>query len=205
MGDSPTALIWLLNKIYVRVIHHVQASGTATIPRTSHPGKLIVVCKHQSPIDPLLVQSQCRFKIRWLMAREYMSPELDFIWKYSQVIPVARDGKDSVALRTALRCLRDDGVIGIFPEGGIHNPRNAIHPFAEGIGAMIAISKAKVLLVTVDGTPQNDEMEDAIFERSRSTVAFLDLIQYPESSTKSEITNDLRRRLSEATGWTLVN
>lgn len=205
MGDGPTALLWVLNKVYVRLVHHLKAEGCNIIPNTVHPGKLIVVCKHQSPIDPLLVQSQCRFKIRWLMAEEYMFSSLNVVWKYSEVIPIARDGTDAAGLRVALRYLKQNGVIGIFPEAGIKQPREALHPFAEGVGAMISHSNAKVLLVTVDGTPLNDEMGDAIFERSRSTVKFIDLIEYPESATKSEITSDLRSRLSQATGWSLVN
>jgi 1-acyl-sn-glycerol-3-phosphate acyltransferase len=205
MGDDPTALLWLLNIGYVRWVHRLQSLGTDIIPRAVHPGKLIVVCKHQSPVDPLLVQSQCRFKIRWLMAQEFMFPSLDFVWKYSEVIPVARDGQDSAGLRIALRYLKENGVIGIFPEGGIKQPREAIHPFAEGVGAMISHTHARVLLVSVDGTPMNDEMDEAIFERSHSIVRFIDLIQYPDSATKSEITADLRSRLSQATGWSLVN
>jgi 1-acyl-sn-glycerol-3-phosphate acyltransferase len=205
MGDGPTAMLWLVNRVYLRLIHHVQAYGIDKIPNTVTPGKLIVVCKHQSPIDPLLVQSQCRFKIRWLMAKEFMIPSLNVFWKYSEVIPVSRDGRDSAALRTALRYLRNDGVIGIFPEGGIRTPRNAIHPFVDGIGAMVAISKARVLLVTVADTPQNDDMVDAIFERSHSQVSFIDIIEYPKNASKIEITEDLRARLSEASGWSLVN
>jgi len=139
------------------------------------------------------------------MAREYMLPSLDFVWKHSDVIPVARDGQDTAGLRVALRHLKHNGVIGIFPEAGIKQPREAIHPFEEGVGAMISRTKARVLLVIVDGTPINDEMSDAIIERSHSTVRFLELIEYPESATKSEITSDLRSRLSQATGWSLVN
>ncbi len=204
MGDGPSALLWLFNKCYVRIIHHVQAFGTDCIPTSVFPGKLIVVCKHQSPIDPLLVQSQCHFKIRWLMAKEFMAPSLDFIWEYGQIIPIARDGKDSSGLRVALRHLKDNGVIGIFPEGGIKQPREAIHPFEVGIGAMIAHSKAPVLLVTVDDTPMVDEMEGALLERSHSTVRFIELIRFPEEATKNEITKDLRDRLAQATGWPLV-
>jgi len=204
MGDVPSALLWLFNQFYVRFFHRAQAFGRETIPRFVFPGKLIVVCKHQSPIDPLLVQSQCKFKIRWLMAQEYMIPTLDYVWKSAEIIPVVRDGQDSAGLRLALRHLKNDGVIGIFPEGGIKQPREAIHPFAEGIGAMIAHSKAPVLLATVDGTPMNDEMADAMFERSHSSVRFIELIHFPEDATKNEITEGLRQRLAEATGWPLV-
>ncbi|MBC8200518.1 MAG: 1-acyl-sn-glycerol-3-phosphate acyltransferase [Planctomycetes bacterium] len=204
MGDGPSAFLWLFNKCYVQIIHHVQAFGTDCIPAGVFPGKLIVVCKHQSPVDPLLVQSQCHFKIRWLMAKEYMVPSLDFVWEHGQIIPVTRDGKDSAGLRVALRHLKENGVIGIFPEGGIKQPRKAIHPFAEGIGAMIAHSMAPVLLVTVDDTPMDDEMERALFERSYSRVRFIELIRFPKEATKNEITKDLRDRLAQATGWPLV-
>ena len=66
-------------------------------------------------------------------------------------------------------------------------------------------SKAKVLLVTVDGTPMNDDMNKAVLERSHSVIRFIEPIEYPESATKSEITDDLRTRLAQATGWSLVN
>ncbi|MGY8752347.1 MAG: lysophospholipid acyltransferase family protein [Phycisphaerales bacterium] len=204
MGDGPSAFLWLLNACYVRLVHRIAPLGTEIIPKGLFPGKMIVVCKHQSPIDPLLVQSQCRFKIRWLMAQEFMLPSLDFVWKHAEIIPVARDGKDTRSLRLALRHLKNDGVIGIFPEGGIKQPRNAIHPFAEGVGAMIARAKVPVLLATVDGTPTDDDMDGAMIELSHSKVRFIELIHFPEDATKSEITNELRQRLAQATGWPLV-
>lgn len=204
MGDGPSALLWLFNKCYIRWMHRVTASGTEIIPKGLFPGKMIVVCNHQSPIDPLLVQSQCIFKIRWLMAQEFMLPSLDFVWEHAEIIPVARDGNDTRSLRLSLRHLKNDGVIGIFPEGGIKQPRNAIRPFSEGVGAMIAHAKAPVLLAAVDGTPMDDDMDGAIFERSRSTVRFIELMHFAEDATKSEITEELRQRLAQATGWPLV-
>ena len=138
------------------------------------------------------------------MAKEFMTKSLDFVWRNAEIISVARDGNDSAGLRVALKHLKNNGVIGIFPEAGIKQPREAIHPFSEGVGAMIAHTNAPVLLALVDGTPLNDEMDEAIFERTQSTVRFLDLIHYPKDATKNEITSDLRERLSQATGWPLV-
>jgi len=205
MGDGPAALLWYVNKVYVMAFHNLKAKGCAIIPNSVFPGQLIVVCKHQSPVDPLLVQSRCRFKIRWLMAEEYMAPSLAAVWKHAEVIPVSRDGTDSAGLRTALRHLKQDGVIGIFPEGGIHQPREAIHQFYQGAGALIAHTHAKVLLVTVDGTPRCDEMDQAIFEPSHATVRFLEILEFPTTATHEIITTTLRTRLSEATGWSLVD
>ena len=205
MGDGSSAILWYVNYLYVRLFHRLKASGTDIIPDTLRPGPLVVICNHQSPIDPLLVQSQCRFKIRWLMAEEFMIPEANFVWKLGEIIPVARDGNDTAGLRVALRHLRNNGVIGVFPEGGIKEPRGWVHPFLEGAGAMIAKTKARVLLAIVDDTPQKDEMSKALTERSFSTVEFVDLITFPEKLTGKEITSELRRRIAETTHWPLVN
>ena len=205
MGDGPSALLWYISAIYVHWFHRLKATGTAVIPDSITPGPLVVICNHQSPIDPLLVQSQCRFKIRWLMAEEFMLSEANFIWKLGEIIPVTRDGQDSASLRTAIRHLRNKGVIGIFPEAGIKKPRHSVHPFLEGAGAMIAKTKAKVLLVIVDNTPQNEDMTKAVKERSFSTVQFVELTSFPEKSTGKEITAKLRARIAEITQWPLVN
>jgi 1-acyl-sn-glycerol-3-phosphate acyltransferase len=139
------------------------------------------------------------------MAEEFMIPAADFVWKLGEVIPVARDGTDTAGLRTALRHLRKNGVIGIFPEGGIKTPRGSVHPFLEGAGAMIAKTHARVLLTIVDGTPQNDDMAKALVERSNSRVHFIEINSFPEKSTGKEITHELRSRIAEITHWPLVN
>ncbi len=205
MGDGPSAILWYLNWTYVHFFHRLKATGTDIVPNTLTPGPLVVICNHQSPIDPLLVQAQCRFKIRWLMAEEFMLPAADFVWKLGGIIPVARDGNDTAGLRTALRHLRKNGVIGIFPEGGIKEPRNSVHPFLEGAGAMIAKTNAKVLLAIVEGTPQNSEMAKAMVKRSHSTLKFVELCSFKENTTGKEITSELRHRIAEITGWPLVN
>jgi 1-acyl-sn-glycerol-3-phosphate acyltransferase len=205
MGDGPSAILWFLNWLYVRWFHRLKASGTEIIPGTLTPGPLVIISNHQSPIDPLLIQSQCRFKIRWLMAEEFMIPAVAFVWKLGEVIPIARDGTDTAGLRTALRHLKKNGVIGIFPEGGIKTPRGSVHPFLEGAGAMIAKTHARVLLTIVDGTPQNDDMAKALVERSNSRVHFIEINSFPEKSTGKEITHELRSRIAEITHWPLVN
>jgi len=205
MGEGSTAIIWYLNLFYVKVFHRLKAFGNDLIPDELYPGKIVVVCNHQSPIDPLLVQSQCRFKIRWLMASEYMKPSMALLWKLSGVIPIARDGHDTAGLRTALRHLKQNGVIGIFPEGGIKQPRHTVHPFEEGVGAMIAKTHAKVLLFTVDGTPPSDELDAAFSERSYAKVRCIGMQTFKDDATPIEITSSLQQRISEVTGWPLVD
>lgn len=197
-------MIWHLNGLYTAAIHHVHAEGTACVPDTIDTGPLLVVCNHQSPVDPLLVQSQCRFLVHWLMASEYMIWPLGLVWRTCGVIPVDRDGKDSAALRAALRLLREGKAVGVFPEGGIRPERGTIGPFLEGVGVLAARGGRRVLLASVDETPRNENMLRALLERSESQVRFIDMMTFDESMTAAQITDALRHRLSEATGWAMV-
>ena len=205
MGNGPAAVIWHINRLYVHWFHRLKVSGSSVIPNEVEPGKIVVISNHQSPVDPLLIQSQCKFKIRWLMASEYMIPQFSFIWKLSETIPVDRDGQDSTALRKALRHLGQDGVIGLFPEGGIGDVREGVKPFVEGAAAMIAKTKARVLLAIVDGTPLQEGITEALCERSYSKVHFVDCFSFPDSMNVEQITSVLRTRIAEETGWPLVD
>ena len=51
----------------------------------------------------------------------------------------------------------------------------------------------------------NDEVDEAIFQKSNSKIQFIDLIEFPDSATQTEITTTLRARMAEATGWSLVD
>lgn len=203
-GRGVPAVIWHFNRLYTAAVHHVRAGGCNCVPDTIDAGPLLVVCNHQSPVDPLLVQSQCRFLVHWLMAREYMIRPLGWVWRSCGVIPVDRDGKDSAALRSALRLLRSDKVVGVFPEGGIRPDRGTIGPFLEGVGVLAARGGRRVLLVSVDETPRSENMVRALLERSESQVRFIDLMTFEESMTAEAITDALRQRLAGATGWALV-
>ncbi|MDY7110388.1 MAG: lysophospholipid acyltransferase family protein [Planctomycetota bacterium] len=203
-GDAAHGLMWRVLRLYCRLWHRVTYSGSELLPVSDedHQG-LIVVSNHTGSVDPLLIQTGCRFLIRWLMATDTMIPELDWLWRQQQMIPVERQGRDSSALREAIRHVRSGGCIGIFPEGRIAVPPREIRPFLPGVGGLITRTKAPVLLVWVSGTPDTPIMVEALKTRSNAHVHFIDLIDYRDESDPKEITADLRRRIQEASGWPL--
>ncbi len=204
-GNPLTGLIWLLLNIHFRLLHGLRIEQQGKVPRGLDAGPLIVVCNHQSPIDPLYVQAGCQFMIRWLMAREYRTSAIDWFWAAADPIMVARDGQDAAGFRAALRHLRGGGVVGIFPEGGIQEQRQAIHPFIDGAGLLASRAPAALLLVTVDGTPHTENMFAALFEPCQTTVRFIDLLTFDRGSSPADITATIRGRMAEATGWPLVD
>ncbi len=226
--EEPAAgLTLLFLRFYARWFHRLTVLGRDNVPRSMHPGPLIVVCNHTAGLDPVVVQAAVPFEIRWMMARDMMPRALDMVWKFTGVIPVNRAGADMTAARQALRYLSEGGgggdressggagaarggggVIGIFPEGGIERPARTILPFQPGVGLLIHKSRAPVLQVIIDGTPQTPTAWGSLFQRSTRvvTVRFLPIRRYEQSGLgAAEIARDLRDRLIAETGWPAVD
>jgi 1-acyl-sn-glycerol-3-phosphate acyltransferase len=202
--DPTTGLMQWIVRIYCRVWHRARFSRLEHV-RTAARARdgLIVVSNHTGAVDPLVIQSQCPFIIRWLMASEMMIPQLDWFWRRQKVIPVNRDGRDTSALRAAIRHVRHGGCVGIFPEGRIVQPPREIRPFVPGVGALVAKTQAPVLVCWVSGTPDTPIMSEALASRSHARVVYLDVIEFAENDSPETITAALRRRIHEASGWPL--
>ena len=203
-GDAETGLMWWAVRAYCRVMHRTRYRGLELLPQSDgdHAG-LIVVSNHTGSVDPLIIQSRCRFHIRWLMATDTMAPLLDWLWKWQEVIPVRRDGRDAAALREAIRHVRGGGAVGVFPEGRIAVPPREVRPFFSGVGVLIAKTQVPVLLVWVSGTPDTSDMFQALTTRSRARVEFIDVVDFGGEEEASVITERLRERISEVSGWAL--
>ena len=202
-GHPLTTLAWLILRLYNRIVHRVRIEGAEHLPKANPAGPLIVVSNHGAGIDPLLLQGACRFHIRWMMASDTMSPNLDWFWKWQRIIAVHRDGSDSAALREAIRHVRGGGVLGLFPEGGLAPRDGVIRAWMPGIGLLVKRAKAPVLLAWVTETPICDSAFGSLTRFSRSRVVFVDHITFPPDESPESIVARLRERLADVSGWTL--
>lgn len=203
-GDVLTDLATRITWVYARLAHNLRVEGAENIPRTNTPGPLVVVANHTAGVDPLLIQSVCPFFIRWMMARDMQLPALEIFWKWAEIIPVDREQRDSTSAREAIRHLAQGEVLGIFPEGMLERPAQELLPFVAGVGLIVHRSKAPVLPVIIDGTPQVDPAWSSLWRTSRSTLRFLPIIDYSDSELRpGAIAEDLRQRFAGWTGWPL--
>lgn len=203
-GKAITGLLWWSVRIYCRLWHRAGYVGAEILPKSrgDHNG-LIVISNHTGAVDPLVIQTRCRFAIRWLMATDTMLPELNWLWKQQDMIPVRRDGTDSAALREAIRHARAGGVVGIFPEGRITTPPRQIRPFLPGVGFLITRSRVPVLVCWVSGTPDTNNMHEALSTRSNARVEFIDIVDFGDEKDGDKITEQLRQMIADASGWPL--
>ncbi|MCL4210143.1 MAG: 1-acyl-sn-glycerol-3-phosphate acyltransferase [Phycisphaeraceae bacterium] len=204
-GSVTLGAAWRFARFFCRVVHQVRVTGLEHLPPGGNrPGPLIVVSNHTCGLDPLLIAAACPFHIRWMMASNYMTPEARWFWRWVDVIPVSRDGKDTGPAREAIRHVREDrGCVGIFPEGGIPDPPGRIRPFQPGVGLIVSRSRAPVLLTWVSGTPRGTSPFGAVIKPSRSRVHFVGLFDFTGERDPQAIADRLRAELARASGWPL--
>ena len=97
--------------LYPLRIHH---------PERLPDGPMVVCATHSNLVDPILIMivlSIRRFP-RFLSKKELFSiPLVGPFLRWIGMIPVDRGKADISSIKTALRVLKDKGIIGIFPEG----------------------------------------------------------------------------------------
>lgn len=197
-------------KRYLRLVHRWKVEGAEHMPMT---GGVLLVANHTAGLDPILVSTCTPRFVRWIMALDMRLPQLEWFWKWQRIIFVGREHKrgpikggsdhGAAGIRVALEELKQGGVVGIFPEGGIERPPEMVMPFQAGVGLMIRKAKVPVVPVWISGTPQVDPAWASLWHRSKSRVVFGEPIDYTgKKMSATEIAEDLRRWMLNASGWT---
>lgn len=203
-GETPIVrllrpLVWLV----MQSLHRVRFAGFEKVPRTIGPEGLVLVSNHSSLVDPLILQALCVSAVRWMMDASFMSSRGGWFWRATKVIPVSFGPGDAEAFADAVAHVRSGGVLGVFPEGGLPRPPCEIRPFLPGVGAIVARTKAPVLLVWVNGGPRANGVLGSILTRSEITVTTLGVIRFEgrEARDIEGITRRLRAEIARASGW----
>lgn len=107
--------IKFIASVIFKLIYKIEVTGLENIPTD---GKLIVCGNHINNLDPIIVSIIFPRTINWMGKKELFKNKLfgSFLSKLN-VFPVNREGTDIKSVKTSLRILKEDEVLGIFPEG----------------------------------------------------------------------------------------
>lgn len=139
----------LLTRFLLLLLTDCHVAGVEHVPRE---GPLIVVANHQSNVDPPLVGTLVRRRLRFVAKEElFHVPVFGLFVRWYEAIPLRRGGSDRRALRQVLDILASGGAIGMFPEG--HRSRNCQLQRGQPGTALIALrSRAPLVPVAVIGS-----------------------------------------------------
>ena len=147
-------------QVYARLWHRCSVKRRAGLPTE---GPAILVAKHVCSADPTFVLAGCERVVSFVLAREYWDlPLARHVFTYLGCVPVTRNGRDWVGLRTALQRLQEGRVVCIFPEGGLSGAlRGKMGRGRAGIGFLALRSGAPVIPVHLEGGPRTRSIAQA--------------------------------------------
>ena len=127
----------------------LEVYGAEYVP---HYGPLIIISNHLSYNDPPALFVSTPRVLNYLGKIELFSNRLkSFLMRLAKVHPLDRSGTGLDALKTALKVLSRDGVIVIFPEGGI-SPTHSMQKARQGAAFLAIKSQAPILPIGISGT-----------------------------------------------------
>ncbi|MDP3765003.1 MAG: lysophospholipid acyltransferase family protein [Nanoarchaeota archaeon] len=140
----------IINSVFL-LINEVK--GEYNLPKN---GGYIVASNHASHIDPFTIGSiifKKRGKIvNYLGKKESLDNIFGrFIYSIFDVIPIKRSSKSKKPIYRALKVLKKNGIVGIFPEG-TRTYDGRINKGKTGIARLIMLSNAPVLPVAIKNT-----------------------------------------------------
>ncbi|MFD2611994.1 lysophospholipid acyltransferase family protein [Paenibacillus gansuensis] len=138
----------LKNIFYVlfKLLFRLEITGTSNVPSE---GPVILCANHTSNMDPPLLGTPLRRKVHYLAKAElFENPLLSWALPKLGAIPIKRGGVAKDAIRAGFQVLKEDKMMGIFPEGTRKSDSNA----AKKGAAMFALrSGATVVPVAIVG------------------------------------------------------
>jgi len=105
------AICWLILKIFWRM----EIIGIENLPQS---GGLIIASNHVSYLDPAVLAASFNRKIYFLTKKEvFKNNFISFLLKNMNALPINRENVNVLAFKKAINILREEKVLGIFPEG----------------------------------------------------------------------------------------
>ena len=126
----------------------VEVIGLENIPSE---GACIIAANHKSNWDAVFMAGLMGDRVINGVAKEelFKVPVLKSILKKCFVIPVNRDNPDMKTIKSILKVLKEEKVLGIFPEGTRHKDLDTFAEAKSGLGMFAVKGKSAVVPVSI--------------------------------------------------------
>jgi 1-acyl-sn-glycerol-3-phosphate acyltransferase len=130
------------------ILFRITITGRENIPET---GGALICPNHISNIDPVVIAFATPRDIHYMAKAElFKNPLLRWFFKKVNAFPVNREKVAVETIKTSLKILKEDKLLGIFPEGHRVNPEDRTPP-ASGFVVFAIKTKAPIVPVHIKG------------------------------------------------------
>lgn len=142
-GEFGYILLTPLMRILFRLYYNPKIINKNVIPKT---GPILIVGNHKHIYDQCLTIMATKRPIHYMAKKEYFDGKLAWFFKFVGCISVNRSIKDTNATNQALEILKNDGAIGLFPEGTRNKTKDVfLLPFKFGTVSMAKKTNATII------------------------------------------------------------
>ena len=132
-----------------RLIYLQRSYGKNNIPKN---GSVILAGNHTSVLDALIMVSTPKRTVHMMAKKElFESKFTNFFFRSMGCIPVNRSIHDKDAKNEAVEVLKNNEVLGIFPEGTVNKTNEIVLPFKYGAVSFAKKTNAYIVPFAITG------------------------------------------------------
>lgn len=140
-------LIYIVSFIF-KIFFRVEVKNSHNIPKE---GRIVLCSNHISYIDPVIIGAYFPRYIYFMGKKELFENKfLASVITFFNSFPVNRVALDRKAISTAIRVLKDDQVLGLFPEG-TRSVDGIVREGRKGIGLISILGESPILPMAIVG------------------------------------------------------
>jgi len=181
----------------MRILFRIEHSGMEGIPRN---GPLIIAANHVTYFDPFWIAVRMNRKVHFMAwDKIFVFPPAGWLFRWLGAFPVNLENPEYSAFKTALRILKSEEALMIFPEGG-RSPDGVLMEFKDGVSRLALRTGAAIVPVVVHGGERVWSPEMILPRPGKVQVEYLEPIcpcQGELDCGEADLTDRIRRRILE--------
>jgi len=142
-GEMGYRILTPIMRILFRLYYNPKIINKGLIPKE---GPILIVGNHKHVYDQCLTIMATKRVIHYMAKKEYFDSKMGWFFKLVGCITVNRQIKDTKAVDSALNVLKNNGAIGLFPEGTRNKTKDVfLLPFKFGTVSMAQKTNATIV------------------------------------------------------------
>ena len=179
----------ILCRLFFGGILSTKIIGVENIPKE---GGFILSANHISNFDPPFLGTFIDRTINYMGKEElFKNPIMAMICRGLNVFPVKRGAADKNAIKNAVKVLKSDGCLGIFPEG-TRSKTGKLGKAELGVSVIAAMTKAPVIPAAIIGTKKIFSSEEKF---PRLAVVYGEPLKFSGNAKDKEVLNDFAQKI----------